>query len=85
MLLELLTFVCVCPCACVVCCVVQALRRLALLGQVLFLGALALGLQLGGLVGAGWAVSAAMLGYFGFYLLALWRWRAPALPRAPHP
>lgn len=59
--------------------------RLALVGQVLFLGALGLGLQLGGLVGAGWAVSAAMLGYFGFYLLALWRWRAPALPRVPHP
>ncbi len=49
--------------------------RLALGGQLLFLLALALGLRLGGLVGAGWAVSAAMLLYFGYYLWALWRWR----------
>lgn len=49
--------------------------KLALVGQLLFLGALAAGLQLGGLVGAGWAVSAAMLLYFGFYLWALWHWR----------
>lgn len=49
--------------------------QLALLGQLLFLGALAAGLQLGGLVGAGWAVSAAMLLYFGFYLWSLWHWR----------
>jgi O-antigen/teichoic acid export membrane protein len=50
--------------------------RLALVGQALFLVSLAVGLQLGGLVGAGWAVSASMLLYFGYYLLALWRWRA---------
>lgn len=50
--------------------------KLALVGQLLFLAALALGLGLGGLVGAGWAVSAAMLLYFGYYLWALWRWRA---------
>lgn len=50
--------------------------KLALLGQLLFLGALVMGLKLGGLVGAGWAVSAAMLLYFGYYLWALWRWRA---------
>ncbi|MFN4117041.1 MAG: oligosaccharide flippase family protein, partial [Inhella sp.] len=49
--------------------------RLALGGQLLFLLALALGLKTGGLVGAGWAVSAAMLLYFGYYLLALWRWK----------
>lgn len=51
--------------------------KLALAGQLLFLVALALGLKLGGLVGAGWAVSAAMLLYFAYYLWALWRWRAP--------
>lgn len=50
--------------------------RLALVGQGVFLLALALGLQWGGLRGAGWAVSAAMLGYFAYYLTALWRWRA---------
>ncbi len=49
--------------------------RLALGGQLLFLLALALGLKTGGLVGAGWAISAAMLLYFGYYLLALWRWK----------
>lgn len=50
--------------------------KLALVGQLLFLLALAVGLKLGGLVGAGWAVSAAMLLYFGYYLWALWRWKA---------
>lgn len=50
--------------------------KLALLGQLLFLGALTVGLLLGGLVAAGWAVSAVMLLYFGYYLWALWRWRA---------
>lgn len=49
--------------------------RLALGGQLLFLLALALGLKVGGLVGAGWAVSIAMLLYFGYYLWALWHWR----------
>lgn len=50
--------------------------RFALLGQLLFLAALAIGLQLGGLEGAGWSVSAVMLLYFGTYLGALWRWKA---------
>ncbi len=54
--------------------------KLALVGQGVFVGALAAGLAWGGLVGAGWAVSAAMLGYFGYYLLALWRWPVPARP-----
>lgn len=52
--------------------------KLALVGQVLFLLALVLGLHWGGLIGAGWAVSLAMAGYFGYYLWALWNWRAPA-------
>lgn len=48
--------------------------RLALVGQVLFLAGLAVGLQLGGLAGAGWGVSAAMLLYFGYFFWALWTW-----------
>ena len=35
---------------------------------------LAVGLQLGGLAGAGWGVSAAMLLYFGYFFWALWTW-----------
>ncbi|WP_310737495.1 lipopolysaccharide biosynthesis protein [Inhella gelatinilytica] len=49
--------------------------RLALVGQGLFLGGLAAGLALGGLVGAAWGVSLTMTGYFAFYLGALWRWK----------
>jgi O-antigen/teichoic acid export membrane protein len=48
--------------------------RLALVGQVVFVGALALGLHFGGLQGAGWAVSLGMLGYFGYYFWSLARW-----------
>ena len=50
--------------------------RLALVGQAVFLLALAAGLALGGLQGGAWAVSAAMLPYFGYYFwrLAHWRW-----------
>ena len=48
--------------------------RLALVGQVVFLGALWLGLQLGGLRGAAWTVSAAMLPYFVFYFWSLANW-----------
>jgi O-antigen/teichoic acid export membrane protein len=48
--------------------------RLALVGQVLFVAALALGLKLGGLTGAGWAVSAAMAAYFGWYFWKLATW-----------
>lgn len=51
--------------------------RLAVVGQCLFLGGLALGLKLGGLEGAGWGVSLTMTGYFGYYLLSLWRWPDP--------
>jgi O-antigen/teichoic acid export membrane protein len=54
--------------------------RLALVGQVLFVAALGLGLKLGGLAGAGWAVSAAMAAYFGWYFWKLATWPlAPAL------
>ena len=52
--------------------------RLALLGQVLFVVALALGLAWGGLAGAGWAVSGAMALYFGWYFSRLATW--PVLP-----
>ncbi|MFZ2648519.1 MAG: lipopolysaccharide biosynthesis protein [Burkholderiaceae bacterium] len=48
--------------------------RLALLGQVMFLSALALGLHWGGLLGGAWAVSAATLLYFGGYFWALATW-----------
>jgi O-antigen/teichoic acid export membrane protein len=48
--------------------------RLALVGQVAFVAALAIGLKAAGLVGAGWAVSAAMTLYFGYYFVRLGTW-----------
>jgi len=48
--------------------------RLALAGQVAFVAALAAGLQFGGLAGAGWAVSLAMVIYFGYYFVRLATW-----------
>jgi len=48
--------------------------RLALVGQLVFVAALAAGLAWGGLAGAGWAVSLAMLGYFGYYFWRLANW-----------
>jgi O-antigen/teichoic acid export membrane protein len=51
--------------------------RLALWGQAVFLGALALGLHLGGLNGAGWGISLAMAGYFGWYFWRLATWPVP--------
>lgn len=48
--------------------------RLALVGQGVFVAALAGGLHVGGLAGAGWAVSLAMVLYFGFYFIRLARW-----------
>jgi len=48
--------------------------KLALVGQVMFVGGLAAGLKLGGLPGAGWGVSAAMLLYFGYFFWSLWTW-----------
>jgi O-antigen/teichoic acid export membrane protein len=49
--------------------------RLALVGQCLFLAALAAGLSWGGPVAAAWAVSAVMAVYFGWYFRALLAWR----------
>jgi O-antigen/teichoic acid export membrane protein len=49
--------------------------RLALVGQAMFVAALAAGLALGGLEGAGWAVSGAMSLYFGWYFWKLATWR----------
>ena len=48
--------------------------KLALVGQLMFVAGLAAGLHLGGLAGAGWGVSAAMLLYFGYFFWALWTW-----------
>jgi O-antigen/teichoic acid export membrane protein len=48
--------------------------RLALVGQAMFVASLAAGLALGGLEGAGWAVSAAMALYFGWYFWKLSTW-----------
>lgn len=58
--------------------------RLAAVGQGLFVAALAAGLAWGGLAAAGWAVSAVMLLYFGwyFYRLATWPLDAAAAPAA---
>lgn len=48
--------------------------RLALVGQAMFIVALATGLLWGGLAGAGWAVSLAMSLYFGWYFWKLATW-----------
>ncbi len=56
--------------------------RLALVGQVVFVAALALGAHWGGLIGAGWAVSLAMLAYFGYYFWALATWPITATSTA---
>ncbi|QPF72711.1 oligosaccharide flippase family protein [Roseateles sp. DAIF2] len=58
--------------------------RLALVGQLMFVAGLALGLHLGGLIGAAWGVSAAMALYFGFFFWALATWkRFPPFTAAP--
>lgn len=54
--------------------------RLALLGQALFLLALAAGLHWGGLPGGAWAVSAVMPLYFAWYCWRLAHWPAPPRP-----
>ena len=59
--------------------------RLAVVGQVAFVAALAAGLHWGGLQGAGWAVSAAMAGYFGYYFWALATWPVSAHGPADEP
>ncbi len=48
--------------------------RLAIAGQVVFIAALAIGLALGGLTAAGWAVSGAMALYFSWYFFCLVTW-----------
>ncbi|HSI57531.1 MAG TPA: oligosaccharide flippase family protein [Ideonella sp.] len=53
--------------------------RLALAGQSMFLAALAGGLAWGGLEAAGWAVSAAMALYFGWYFVALATWKLTSM------
>ena len=61
--------------------------KLALVGQALFVAALAAGLAWGGLAAAGWAVSAVMALYFGWYFgrLATWPVDSPALVTAGAP
>lgn len=56
--------------------------KLALVGQGVFVAALAGGLAWGGLAGAGWAVSGAMALYFGWYFRRLATWPVAALPVA---
>ncbi|NBU87738.1 MAG: polysaccharide biosynthesis protein [Betaproteobacteria bacterium] len=48
--------------------------KVAVVGQAVFLSALAVGLWWGGLIAAGWCVSAAMVVYFGLYFRALSQW-----------
>ena len=48
--------------------------KLALVGQVAFVAALAAGLQFGQLAAAGWAVSIATAAYFAWYFLKLATW-----------
>ena len=55
-------------------CARRARFKLALVGQGLFVAALAAGLVVGGLDAAGWAVSATMTLYFGWYFWRLARW-----------
>jgi hypothetical protein len=59
--------------------------KLALVGQLAFVLALAAGLLWGGLVGAGWAVSLAMAAYFGYYFVKLATWPVVDAPGASPP
>jgi O-antigen/teichoic acid export membrane protein len=52
--------------------------KLALVGQTMFIVALALGLQVGALRGARWSVSLAMCFYFGWYFFKLATWKVAA-------
>ena len=54
--------------------------RWALVGQLAFVVALGLGLHFGGLIAGAWAVSAAMVVYFGIYF-----WRLAFWPEIPQP
>lgn len=57
--------------------------RWALVGQFAFVAALGLGLRFGGLITGAWAVSAAMVLYFGIYFWRLAFWRHIPSPE-PH-
>ncbi len=59
--------------------------RLAVWGQLGFVTALAAGLHWGGLQGAGWAVSAGMTAYFGYYFWRLARWPVALAVENPQP
>ena len=59
--------------------------KLALVGQGVFVAALAAGLAWGGLQTAGWAVSAAMAVYFGAYFWRLATWPLAPAGAAPGP
>jgi O-antigen/teichoic acid export membrane protein len=59
--------------------------KLALVGQGVFVAALAAGLAWGGLAAAGWAVSGAMTLYFGWYFARLATWPLAASPAGPVP
>ncbi len=52
--------------------------KFSLVGQLMFVAALAWGLREGGLVMAGWCVSAVMALYFGVYFVCLARWPVPS-------
>jgi O-antigen/teichoic acid export membrane protein len=56
--------------------------RLALVGQLAFVAALAIGLQLGSLAAAGWVVSLVTAAYFGWYFRCLARWPLSEVPAA---
>lgn len=56
--------------------------RWALVGQVAFVAALALGLRQGGLLAGAWAMSAAMMVYFGIYFWRLACWRDIPAPQS---
>ncbi|MFY7864992.1 lipopolysaccharide biosynthesis protein [Roseateles sp.] len=59
--------------------------RLALVGQLMFVLGLAAGLALGGLIGAAWGVSAAMLAYFAYFFWALANWHSFPAPQSLAP
>ena len=59
--------------------------RLALVGQVSFVAALALGLAFGHLAAAGWAVSAVTTLYFGVYFWKLAHWPLSSTPAPATP
>lgn len=59
--------------------------RWAVVGQIAFVGALAAGLRWGGLLAGAWAVSAAMVVYFGIYFWRLAFWSDIPAPEPADP